>query len=168
VTHATSSSWATVRSRSWPEPTRVLIAGQRRAQESLARAAGADEFVTGVPNGRFDLVIEAAGTAQSASTALALADRGAMVILLGLPPHGTVIDLAPDDLVNDDVVLQGSFGYTSASFGEVVAQVNAGTLRPSFLITHRFNLEQAPTAIAALRGDVADDEPRGKVLLEIA
>ncbi|MGB8196014.1 MAG: alcohol dehydrogenase catalytic domain-containing protein [Acidimicrobiales bacterium] len=150
------------------KPARVVVAGRRAAQASLARAAGADEFVTIVPEDRFDLVIEAAGTRESASTALMLAGRGAMVILLGLPPHGTVVELAPDDLVNNDVVVQGSFGYTSASFAEVVAQVNAGTLRPSLLITHRFEIDDAPAAIAALRGDVAEDEPRGKVVLEIA
>jgi L-iditol 2-dehydrogenase len=149
-------------------PVRVVVAGRRVAQASLARSAGADEFVTDVPGGRFDLVIEAAGTGPSASTALKLAGRGAMVILLGLPPHGTVVELAPDDLVNDDVVVQGSFGYTSASFGDVVEQVNAGTLRPSFLITHRFTMDDAPAAVSALRGAVGDDEPRGKVVLEVA
>jgi L-iditol 2-dehydrogenase len=149
-------------------PARVVVAGRRAAQASLARSAGADEFVTDVPGGRFDLVIEAAGTGPSASTALRLAGRGAMVILLGLPPHGTVVELAPDDLVNDDVVVQGSFGYTSAAFADVVEQVNAGTLRPSLLITHRFILDDAPAAISALRGAVGDDEPRGKVVLAIA
>jgi hypothetical protein len=89
-----------------------------------------------------------------------------MVILLGLPPHGTVIDLAPDDLVNDDIVIQGSFGYTSQAFTEVVEQVNAGHLKPSFLITHRYALVSVKDqAIATLRGDVADDEPRGKVVI---
>jgi L-iditol 2-dehydrogenase len=149
-------------------PARVVVAGRRSAQASLAFAAGADEFVTDVPASKFDLVIEAAGTGASASTALELAGRGAMVILLGLPPHGTVIEVAPDDLVNDDVVVQGSFGYTSESFGDVVRQVNAGTLRPSFLITHRFALDNAASAISALRGEVAVNEPRGKVVLEIA
>jgi len=32
-----------------------------------------------------------------------------MVVLLGLPPHGTPFELAPDDLVNDDIIIQGSF-----------------------------------------------------------
>jgi 2-desacetyl-2-hydroxyethyl bacteriochlorophyllide A dehydrogenase len=150
------------------DPARVVVAGRRPAQASLALAAGADEFVTVVPEGRFDLVIEAAGTGASASTALALAGRGSMVILLGLPAHGTVIELAPDDLVNDDVVVQGSFGYTSAAFADVVAQVNAGSLRPSFLITHRFDTDHTMAAVDALRGDVSDDEPRGKVMLVIA
>jgi threonine dehydrogenase-like Zn-dependent dehydrogenase len=91
-----------------------------------------------------------------------------MVILLGLPAHGTVIDLAPDDLVNNDIVIQGSFGYTSQSFTEVVEQVNVGSLKPSFLITHRYSIEQTETAIDALRGDVAADEPRGNVVIALA
>ncbi len=148
-------------------PARVVVAGRRIAQEPLARAAGADQFVTDVPEGPFDLVIEAAGTGASASTALALAARGAMVILLGLPPHGTRIEVAPDDVVNNDLVIQGSFAYTSQAFTEVVEQVNAGYLKPSFLITHRFGIASATDAIGALRGGVVDDQPRGKVVISL-
>ncbi len=148
-------------------PARVVVVGRRIAQETLARAAGADEFVTDVPDDRFDLVIEAAGTGASASTSLALAARGAMVILLGLPPHGTRIELAPDDVVNNDIVIQGSFAYTSRSFTEVVEQVNAGHLGPSFLITHRYGIEGTIDAIDVLRGGVPDDQPRGKVVIAL-
>jgi 2-desacetyl-2-hydroxyethyl bacteriochlorophyllide A dehydrogenase len=148
-------------------PARVVVAGRRAAQEPLARAAGADQFVIDLPKERFDLVIEAAGTGASASTAISLAARGAMVVLLGLPAHGTLIELAPDELVNNDLVLQGSFAYTSRSFTEVVEQVNAGTLRPSFLITHRYALDEFREAIGTLRGDVADSQPRGKVVISL-
>jgi threonine dehydrogenase-like Zn-dependent dehydrogenase len=112
-------------------------------------------------------VIEAAGTGASASTALALAARGAMVILLGLPPHGTRIEFGPDDVVNNDIVIQGSFAYTSQSFSEVVEQVNAGHLGPSFLITHRYGIEGTIDAIDVLRGGVTDDQPRGKVVIAL-
>jgi 2-desacetyl-2-hydroxyethyl bacteriochlorophyllide A dehydrogenase len=149
-------------------PVRVVMVGRRAAQASLARAAGVDDFLTDVPGDRFDLVVEAAGTGASASTAIALADRGAMVILLGLPPHGTAIDLVPDNLVNDDIVIQGSFSYTSSAFGDVVEQVNAGTLKPSFVITHRYALDKFGAAIDTLRGGVADNEPRGKVVIAIS
>jgi len=148
-------------------PARVVVVGRRAAQEPLARAAGADEFVTDAPVGPFDLVIEAAGTGASVSTAFALAARGAMVILLGLPPHGTRVELAPDDVVNNDLVIQGSFAYTSQSFTEVVEQVNAGYLQPSFLLTHRFGIESVMEAIEVLRGGVADDQPRGKVVISL-
>jgi len=149
-------------------PARVVMVGRRSAQAPLATAAGADEFVTSVPDDRFDLVIEAAGTGESVSSAIGLAARGSMVILLGLPTHGTLIEVAPDDLVNDDVVIQGSFSYTSQAFSDVVEQVNAGTLKPSFLITHRFTLDEADIAIATLRGAVAEDQPRGKVVLSLS
>ena len=71
-------------------PARVVVrVGAPLRRRSLARPA-LTEFVTDVPGGRFDLVIEATpASGPSASTALRLAGRGAMVILPGLPPHGT-------------------------------------------------------------------------------
>ena len=90
-----------------------------------------------------------------------------MVILLGLPAHGTMVEFAPDDMVNDDLIVQGSFSYTSASWRAVVARVNARELQPSFLISHRFELSQWRDAVAALRGDVASDVARGKVVVSI-
>jgi len=149
-------------------PARVVVAGRRPGQSSLANAAGADEFVTTTPEETFDLVIEAVGTGPSTSSAVALAARGAMVIVLGLAAHGTIVELAPDDLVNNDIVIQGSFGYTSQSFSEVVTQVNSGRLKPSFVITHRYSIDENGQAIATLRGDVGDDEPRGKVVIALA
>jgi L-iditol 2-dehydrogenase len=149
-------------------PDQVVVAGLREAQRDLAMKAGADAFVTGVPEQHFDLVIEAAGTGVAARTAISLAARGAMVILLGLPAHGTTIEISPEDLVNNDQILQGSFGYTRTAWAQVVEKVNAGELKPSFLITHRFSLEDAEQAIAALRGDVEAHEPRGKVVLNVA
>lgn len=149
-------------------PDRVVVIGLREAQRSLAMRAGADEFVTAKPEQHFDLVIEAAGTGPAVQTAIAVAARGAMVILLGLPVHGTTIEISPEDLVNNDQILQGSFGYTRSAWAEVVDKVNAGELKPSFLITHRFALDDSVAAVAVLRGGVGEDEPRGKVVITIA
>jgi threonine dehydrogenase-like Zn-dependent dehydrogenase len=130
--------------------------------------AGADEFVTDIPDQHFDLVIEGAGTGRAVHTAIAVAARGAMVILLGLPAHGTTVEISPEDLVNNDQILQGSFGYTRSAWAEVVEKVNAGELKPSFLITHRFSLDESGAAIAVLRGGVGEHEPRGKVVIAVA
>ena len=148
-------------------PSHVSVVGRREEQRALALEAGADEFLTVTPDDRFDLVIEAAGNAASVESALALCARGAMVILLGLPPHGTRVEIAPDDLVNDDIVIQASFSYTRRSFAEVVERLNVHELEPSFLITHRFNLDDAPSALAALVG-TPHAEPRGKVTVAIS
>jgi len=149
-------------------PTTVVVIGRRTAQGQLAKAAGADEFLTVTPDGAFDLVIEAAGNASSVMSALSLAARGAMVILLGLPVHGTKIEVAPDDLVNGDLIIQGSFSYTREAFEQVVAEVNAGRLKPSFLITHRFLLDESMEAIETLRGRVPDTVARGKVIVTVS
>ena len=149
------------------EPASVIVIGRREAQADLARAAGADEFTTLTPHETFDLIIEAAGAPEAVASALSLGARGALVILLGLPAHGTTIDLAPDDIVNNDLIIQGSFSYTRAAWTDVVARLNAGTLHPSFLITHRFTLDAAEDAVATLRGSVAQGEPRGKVVVSL-
>lgn len=148
------------------DPKSVTVLGRREEQRDLVAGTGADEFVTTTPTRRFDLVIEAAGTAPSVSSALQLGARGAMVVLLGLPPHGTVVEIAPDDLVNDDLIVQGSFSYTRESFADVVELVNSLALRPSFLVTHDFTLDHVTDALKALRGD-ASGAPRGKVVVSM-
>jgi len=145
-----------------PQDTKVF--GRRDEQRDLALRAGADEFTTSKPNDTFDLVIEASGSVAGVASSIGSCARGGMVILLGLPPHGTVVEFSPDHLVNNDIIIQGSFGYTQNAFADVVARVNAHDLQPSFLVTHRFNLEDSPAAVVALRG-TDSNEPRGKVVI---
>jgi hypothetical protein len=45
--------------------------------------------------------------------------------------------------------------------------VNAGELRPSFLITHRYGRNEAIEALSALCGNVRESEPRGKVVITL-
>jgi L-iditol 2-dehydrogenase len=149
------------------EPSHMTLIGQRGEQAELARRAGADEFLLEAPATRFDVVVEAAGSGDAVSSALALCARGGMVILLGLPPHGTKVAFAPDNVVNDDIIIQGSFSYTREAFADVVRRVNQGDLTPSFLITHRFSMEHALDAVAALRGGSSRHEARGKVVVDL-
>jgi L-iditol 2-dehydrogenase len=146
-------------------PAETVVLGRRAGQAALAAAAGATRFIT-QPAGLngFDLVVEAAGVAEATAAALAAARRGGTVLLLGLPPHGQTVALAPDDVVNNDLAILGSFGYTSRAWRDVVTLLNAGQFRPGFLITHRYPLADWEQAIASLRGA---QSPRGKVLLEV-
>ena len=63
------------------------------------------------------------------------------------------------------MLIHGSDGFRRKQCRR--AWVRAGNLKPSFLITHRFTLDESEQAIATLRGDVADDEPRGKVVIVV-
>jgi threonine dehydrogenase-like Zn-dependent dehydrogenase len=148
-------------------PGEVVMLGRRAGQAVLASAAGAARFETSpeAAGGEYDLVVEAAGSTDAVLTALGAARRGGSVLLLGLPPHGETAAVPVDDLVNNDLTVRGSFGYTSSAWRDVVALLNTGRLDLAFLVTHRFALAGWKQALDALRGT---DSPRGKVLLEVS
>jgi threonine dehydrogenase-like Zn-dependent dehydrogenase len=147
-------------------PAEIVMLGQRDGQAGLAAAAGAARFETSpqAAGTGYDLVIEAAGSTGAVLTALAAARRGGSVVLIGLPPHGDTAAVPVDDVVNNDLTIRGSFGYTSSAWRDVVGLLNSGRLRLDFLVTHRFALADWALALDALRGSAS---PRGKVMLTI-
>jgi threonine dehydrogenase-like Zn-dependent dehydrogenase len=147
-------------------PGEIVMLGQREGQAGLAAAAGAARFETSpqAAGTGYDLVIEAAGSTGAVLTALAAARRGGSVVLIGLPPHGDTAAVPVDDVVNNDLTIRGSFGYTSSAWRDVVGLLNSGRLRLDFLVTHRFALADWALALDALRGSAS---PRGKVMLTI-
>ncbi|HEY5352623.1 MAG TPA: alcohol dehydrogenase catalytic domain-containing protein [Streptosporangiaceae bacterium] len=150
-------------------PAEIVMLGRRPAQAALAATAGAARFETdpGVAGAGYDLVVEAAGTTGAVLTALAAARRGGTVLLLGLPPHGATAAVPVDDLVNNDLTIRASFGYTSDAWRDVVRLLNAGRLELGFLVTHRFPLGEWAAALDTLR-EPDPGAPRGKVLLTLA
>jgi threonine dehydrogenase-like Zn-dependent dehydrogenase len=146
-------------------PAALVVAGRRPEQEELARELGATGFTTGSPGGGFDLAIEAAGATAAIATALGSVRRGATVLQLGLPPSGSRLELPGDALVNGDLTLAASFGYTSAAWSRVVELLNGGRIRPGRLVTHRFRLDEFQRAFAEL---ARADGRRGKIVLEVA
>ena len=150
--------------RLW-SPASVTLLGARPEQATLAADAGADRFLTD-PDAAgigYDLVIEAAGVPAAVSSALAAPRRGGDVVLLGLAAHGQTVDLPVDDVVNGDITIAGSFGYTSSAWSQVVELLNAGRLDLSFLVTHRYRLEDWAAALSTLRSPTG---ARGTVLVE--
>ena len=145
-------------------PAELIVFGQRPAQAGLAAELGATGFAT-TPAGRFDLVIEAAGTANAVEHALGLARRGGRVVLIGLAGNDVRAGFPIDDVVNNDLLISASFAYTSAAWAEVTALLSSGQLRLSPLITHRFPLEAYEDAYRVLRESFG---PRGKVILDVS
>jgi 2-desacetyl-2-hydroxyethyl bacteriochlorophyllide A dehydrogenase len=146
-------------------PAELVVFGQRAAQADLAVSLGAMGFETGTGiAGGFDLVVEAAGTASAVERAIGLARRGGRVVLLGLAGHDVRARFPVDDVVNNDLAILASFGYTSAAFGEVAALLRAGQIRLGPLVTHRFAVEKFQDAYEVLRSGTG---VRGKVILEL-
>ena len=147
-------------------PAETVMLGRREGQAALAAQAGAARFETDsrAAGTGYDLVIEAAGSTDAVLSALAAARRGGTVVLIGLPPHGATAAVPIDNVVNNDLIIRGSFSYTSAAWREVVTLLNAGLLELDFLVTHRFPLTEWRAALDTLRGELS---PRGKVMLTV-
>ncbi|MDX6619807.1 MAG: L-iditol 2-dehydrogenase [Gaiellales bacterium] len=146
-------------------PAEIVMLGRRPEQAELAKTIGATSFSTDDRVAEnFDLVIEAAGATAAVALAVQAARRGGRVLLLGLPPSGRMLALPADLLVNNDLTLAASFGYTSAAWSRVVQLLDAGRIQPGRIVTHRFALADYPAAFSAL---ARADGPRGKVMLEI-
>ena len=146
-------------------PAELIVCGQRPAQAGLAAELGADGFSAGDPDGRFDLVVEAAGTAGAVERAFGLARRGGRVVLVGLAGNDVTARFPVDGVVNNDLLISASFAYTSAAWGEVTALLGSGRIRLAPLITHRFPLDAYEEAFQVLR---QSSGPRGKVMLEVS
>lgn len=147
-------------------PREVVMIGRRPEQTDLALGVGATRFTT--DDGEAvdaDLAIEAAGATEATGTAIRAARRGATVALLGLPPTGRTLELPADLLVNNDLTVAASFGYTSAAWARVVELLGTGAIAPGRIVTHRFPLERYEEAFAVL---AAPSGVRGKVVLDIA
>ena len=145
-------------------PAELVVFGQRAMQAELAVSLGATDFSVSSDVADFDLVVEAAGSASAVERALRLARRGGRIVLLGLAGNDVRAAFPVDDVVNDDLLIAASFGYTSAAFGEVAALLRAGQITIGPLITHRFPLEKFADAYEALRSATG---VRGKVMLDI-
>ena len=146
-------------------PAELVVAGRRAEQEELALELGATAFTVGVPERGFDLAIEAAGATEAALAAIRSLRRGGTALLLGLAPTGSTLPLPADAIVNDDLSLVASFGYTTAAWSRVVALLNGGRYRPGRIVTHRFGLGEFEQAFAEL---ARPGGRRGKVMLEVA
>jgi 2-desacetyl-2-hydroxyethyl bacteriochlorophyllide A dehydrogenase len=161
-------------------PAELVVSGQRPAQATLATELGATRFEL-APGGAagaasppgaevltasgFDLVVEAAGTAAAVERAFGLARRGGRVVLIGLAGHGVKAGFPIDDVINNDLQISASFGYTSAAWAEVTALLRAGQVRLAPLVTHRFPLDEYEHAYQNLRESFG---PRGKVILDVS
>lgn len=146
------------------KPSEVHMLGLKDGQSVLAKQAGVDLFMTTSPPAKYDLIIDASGASSRISEAIRQLVRGGTLLLLGFtgPDVSTLISI--DDVVNGDLSILASFGYSRNAWELTVDFLNSGKLDLTFLITHRFSLESYQEAIEALRHAPS---PRGKIIFEI-
>lgn len=149
--------------RNW-SPAQVDVLGLRKEQESLVKQTGADNFYTSeeeVPH-LYDFVVEASGSKKGSEGAFAKIARGGTLLIFGLIGHEVSIPVFIDDVVNGDFSIFASFGSTTVAWKKTVELLNTKKLDLTFLVTHRFSLQDWEKAFNALKTAPA---PRGKVLM---
>lgn len=132
----------------------VILVGTRRERLELGRRLGADWTVNlredaaalGKLAGWADVALEASGSPEAFSAALAVLRRGGRLSLVSLyraPLAG--LDLNP--LVARNLKVAGSLG-SPGIWPQTIRLWAAGRIQAEGLVTHRFDLERAPEALA--------------------
>ncbi|MEU5362595.1 alcohol dehydrogenase catalytic domain-containing protein [Streptomyces sp. NPDC005925] len=144
-------------------PAELLVVGAGTDREALSRRFGATGFRTRDQElpGDFDVVVEAAGSADAARTAAALLRRGGRLVLTGVPAPGA-LGLDPTDLVVRQLEVHTVFGAPPGAWAHTVRMFGAGLLDPLPLVTHELPLDAFPRAVELVG---SGDPTVGKVLL---
>ncbi len=97
-----------------------------------------------------DVVIEAAGIAETAALAFDLARRGGRVLQFGMLSPNKRIEVSPYQIYYKELTVRGSFvnPFTHSRAVELLASKQVDVMP---LITHRFSLEKAAMAIQTAR-----------------
>lgn len=149
--------------RTW-QPSAVHMLGLKNGQSPLAEQAGVDLFMINPSSDKYDFIIDASGASSRISEAVRQLVRGGRLLLLGFTGPDVRTPISIDDLVNGDLSIYASFGYSRTAWKKTVELMNSGKLDLTFLVTHRFPLEKFQEAIDALRSAPA---PRGKIIFEL-
>ena len=146
------------------QPELIHMLGLKSGQAEIAKTAGVDLFMTEPSEQKYDLIIEAAGSIERIASAIKQLVRGGTLVLLGYPGFGKSAPILIDDVINGDLNVLGSFGSSLDAWKKTVELMNSGELDLSYLVTHKFKLEDHENAVEALKSAPA---PRGKVALVI-
>ena len=149
--------------RTW-QPSAVHMLGLKNGQSPLAEQAGVDLFMINPSPEKYDFIIDASGASSRISEAVRQLVRGGRLLLLGFTGPDVRTPISIDDLVNGDLSIYASFGYSRTAWKKTVELMNSGKLDLTFLVTHRFPLEKFQEAIDALRSAPA---PRGKIIFDL-
>lgn len=93
-----------------------------------------------------DVVIECVGKPFAAEQAIAMAGRGATILLFSVPPVGATVPLPLFDVFQKELKIVGSM-INPDTHQRAVNLINSGMIQLKKLITHRYGLEGVEDAI---------------------
>jgi len=144
------------------KPKLIHMLGLKPGQAEMAKRAGVDEFLTEWGNEKYDFVFEASGSISRIEESIDHMERGGTLLVLGYPGAGVKASFEVGHLINGDFNVIGSFASNHGSWIKTVELLNSGKLDLTYLVTHKFKLEEYKKAIDTLASNVS---PRGKVAI---
>jgi L-iditol 2-dehydrogenase len=129
----------------WP----VIVGGREE------RRGFAEEFGAEPGDGRdADVVIEAAGTEQAWSDAVALVRPGGTVVMFGGLPRDTRPPVDAYRVHYEELSVRGSFHHTPQAVRAALVFLASGAYPWAKLVTHRLSLDELPALFAAPPADL--------------
>ncbi len=127
---------------------RLTLAGKHPAKLGIARDQGVPVILAKdlPPGGKFDVVVEATGSAEAFETAMKLTEPRGTIVLKSTVAHGAPINLAP--LVIDEITVVGS---RCGPFKPALKALARGLVNVRPLISAVFPAGEAKKAFAAAR-----------------
>ncbi|HET9973093.1 MAG TPA: zinc-binding dehydrogenase, partial [Streptosporangiaceae bacterium] len=150
---------------------RVVVTDPHAGKRSRALALGADAAVDargpdvvgevrGVMGGSADIVFDCVAIQSSLDQAIAMADKGGTVVVVGVPAAAVAVPLP---IIQDHQIrIQGSATYLPVDYAESASLLSAGTVRKADFVTATRPLEAVAEAF-----DLASSGQHVKVLVTV-
>ena len=123
----------------------VVVSDVNPERTAFAVRSGAVALDQRGSDGRFDLIVDTAGTPSAIELAFARAEVGGTIVELSL--EGRPFELTAQSLVRRQITLQGSLTYDHPSdFADSVSRLEDDSWRPGAVVTDEFLLDDAQHA----------------------
>jgi L-idonate 5-dehydrogenase len=135
----------------------IVVTDILDAPLAIAREVAADSTInvsnpnSALPEDRFDVMFEAAGSGEATRQGLLLVRRGGTLVQVG---QGAEATLQMSQIVTREITLRGAFRFDT-EFDLAVAMIASGSLPLTPLLTDTFDVSEARQAF-----DVASDKER--------
>jgi len=127
-----------------------LEAAQRLGAEQVFDVTGQTDAVASVPEGLFDVVIEAVGKPETWEAAVRLVRKGGTVNFFGGCPSGTTVSLDAGLLHYSNLTLLASFHHTPDTIRRALGFIETGVIRGADFVDGERPLSELPELFQAM------------------
>ena len=122
-------------------PFRLKMARRLGADEAIAASEDVLAWLKKLNKGKgADAVIVTAGSIEAMEQGLALAGKGATVLLFAPSPPGATLPVSPYHLLFSEITITGTYSCSPLETRQALSLIQAGRINVKDLITHRFDL----------------------------